>query len=167
MSQAVRTTVTILVLCAVIMVAAVWAWGAATEPLPAKVDLPICVDTAVVAGESVYPAQVTVSVYNASDRDGLAGRTMQSLRDAGFAEGQSGNAKGAKVPDAAIWTDNPNSPAVQLVASHLGPGVEVEVRQGLGAGVTVVVGNRFETVVKGHSSVTSEEDTEICTPPAT
>ena len=165
MSEAARTTITLLVLCAVILLAAVWGWGAATEPLPAKVDRPICVDTPVGAGEPVYPAQVTVSVYNASNRSGLARRTMQELRDAGFAEGQSGNATRVRVPEVAIWTDRPTNPAVQLLASHLGPGVEIEVRKGLGAGVTVVVGNRFDGVVEGQPSATAPEDTAICSPP--
>jgi hypothetical protein len=165
MSQTVRTTVTLLTLCVIVVLAAVWGWSAATEPLPAKVDRPICVDTQVAADEEVYPAQVAVSVYNASDRAGLAARTMQDFEDAGFHEGLSGNVKRARVPEVAIWTDNPASPAVQLVASHLGPRVQVEVRQELGVGVTVVVGNRFDGLVEGQPSVISEEDTEICSPP--
>ena len=44
-----------------------------TEPFPGKVDPPICVDTTYAAGERIYPQDVTVSVLNASRREGLAG----------------------------------------------------------------------------------------------
>jgi hypothetical protein len=165
MSARVRTSVTLLALCALVVLAAVWGWSAATEPLPGKVDRPICVDTPVAAGAKVYPAQVAVSVYNASHREGLAGRTMQSLKDAGFVAGEAGNVQRARVPEVAIWTEDPHSPAVQLVASHLGPGARVEKHAGLGVGVTVIVGDRFTGVVKGRPAVAAEKDTQICSPP--
>ena len=165
MYGAARTTVTLVALCALVALAAAWGWKAATAPLPGKVDSPLCVDASVAKGAKVYPQQVTVSVYNASQRSGLAGRTMQALQDQGFARGEDGNAGSAKVARAAIWTDNPDSPAVRLLASHLGKGVQVQEHEGLGAGVTVIVGDKFKGVVTGARSVVSTESTEICSPP--
>ena len=59
---------------------------------------------------------MTVSVYNASDRVGLAERTMAEFEDQGFGAGKVGNApKGTVVHYAQVWTDDPPDPAVQLV----------------------------------------------------
>jgi hypothetical protein len=167
MTQAAKTAATLAALALLLAVAAVWGWKATTEPLPAKVDTAICVDTAVDAGADLYPQQVTVSVYNAGQRDGLAGRTMQLFVDAGFSEGNSGNASSAKVSRVEIWTTDPDSPAVALVASYLPDDTEVERREGIGAGVTVVVGDDFTrtTLKKGQESVAVESDTEVCSPP--
>ncbi len=165
MTQGVRTALTLAALALLLCLAALWGWTAATKPLPAKVDSAVCVDTAVSKGDKVYPQQVTVSVLNGGQREGLAGRTMQLFKDRGFAEGTAGNAASAKVRVAEIWTEDPDSPAVRLVASVLGKGVEVKQQTSPGAGVTVVVGDEFRKLAKGRASVTSTEDTEICSPP--
>ena len=165
MSQTMRTTITLLVLGVLLAVAAVWGWKATMEPLPAKVDSPICVEADVSEGDKVFPQQVAVSVYNASQREGLAGRTMQLLTDEGFVKGQAGNATGAKVDVAAIWTTEPENPDVRLVASYLGPDVDIERRDGLGVGVTVVVGDKFKELAAGRRAVRASEDTQICSPP--
>jgi hypothetical protein len=167
MAQAARTTATLAVLGGLLLLAAVWGWNAATKPLPAKVDSAICVDTAVDAGSKLYPQQVTVSVFNAGQRDGLAGRTMQLFVDAGFSEGSSGNASSAKVRKVAIWTTEPESPAVKLVAGYLPDDVEIERRNGIGVGVTVVVGDDFNStnLARGKKSVTVESDSQVCSPP--
>jgi hypothetical protein len=165
MSQTLRTTITLAVLGVLLVVAAVWGWHATMKPLPAKVDSPICVDTPISEGEKVYPQQVTVSVYNAGQREGLAGRTMQLLKDQGFVEGQAGNAPSAKVAKVAIWTTEPDSPDVRLLATYLGPDVEIERRDGAGIGVTVVVGDLFTDLSDGKRSIRNTADTEICSPP--
>lgn len=164
MTQAMRTTLTLLGLGVLLVVAAVWGWNAAMKPLPAKVDSPICVDSPVSAGEKVYPQQVTVSVYNAGQREGLAGRTMQLFRDEGFNAGNAANAASAKVSTVAIWTTQPDNPDVQLVASYLG-GVDIERREGPGVGVNVIVGDRFKELTKGRPAVAAESDATICSPP--
>jgi hypothetical protein len=168
MTQGVRSAITISVLGLLLVIAAVWGWSAATEPLPGKVDTPICVQEPVPAGTKVFPEEVTVSVYNAGTRDGLAARTMQLFTDTGFSEGNSGNVTTAQpVRVAAIWTDDPASPAVLLVASRLGPDVEIERRDppGVGVGVVVVVGDDFTDLVKGRRAASSDEDSQICSPP--
>lgn len=163
MPESVRTTITLVVLAVLLVGAAVWGWNAATDPLPAKVDRPVCVETEVGAGERLYPQQVTVSVYNASDRSGLAGRTMRDLEDAGFAEGRTGDAARTRVGDVAIWSTEPTSPAVQLVASYLGD-VDIERREGLGPGVTVVVGKQFGRLAEGAQYVEADEAATVCGP---
>jgi hypothetical protein len=166
MAQGARSAVTIAVLGLLLVVAAAWGWFAATAPLPAKVDTSICVPRTVDSGTKVFPEDVTVSVFNGGTREGLAGRTMQLFSDRGFAEGNSGNVTPEPpVRVAAIWTEEPTSPAVRLVASRLGPKVDVERRDAPGAGVAVVVGDGFRHLVKGRRTVVAKEDTEICSPP--
>jgi hypothetical protein len=165
MTRGVRTAVTLAALCLVLLVAALWGWKATTKPLPGKVDSPICVNTEVAAGDKVFPEQVTVSVYNSGEREGLAGRTMQLLTDTGFAKGISGNAPDGKVTSSAIWTNDPDNPDVLLVASWLGPDVEIDDRSGMGAGVTVVVGDDFKDLAKGRHKVVAKSDAVICSPP--
>lgn len=164
MAEGARSAITISVLGLLLVLAAVWGWSAVTDPLPAKVDTPICVDRAVGAGTKVFPEDVTVSVFNAGAREGLAGRTMQLLADDGFAEGTMGNVS-ARVGVAQIWTLDPQSPAVQLVASRFGADVEIERREPPGVGVAVVVGDAFTELAKGRRSVSAEDDATICSPP--
>jgi len=164
MSEGMRSAVTLSVLGVLLVVAALWGWSAATDPLPGKVDTPLCVTKVVPSGEKVFPQDVTVSVYNASDREGLAGRTMQLLTDEGFAEGTSGNVT-ARIDVVQIWTVEPKSPAVRLVASRFGADVEIERRNPPGVGVAVVVGDDFQDLVKGRKTVIAESDSEICSPP--
>src|SRR4051812_10123308 len=119
MGQRRRSAITMGVLGLLLLVAGAWGWTAATEPLPGKVDSPICVKQRIPAGKKIFPQDVTVSVYNAGTREGLAGHTMALLTAEGFAEGRSGNvATKARVARVQVWTLQPRSPAVQLVASR-------------------------------------------------
>jgi hypothetical protein len=166
MREGARSAVTIVVLGTILAIGAVWGWRAMTEPFPGKADASACVTQAVQRGEKVYPDQVVVSVLNAGNREGLAGRTMGLLVDEGFREGDSGNApKRARVTRAQIWTADPSSPAVALVASRLGPGTKVVRRRTAGAGVVVVVGDGFKRLTKGRELVVAKRDAQICSPP--
>lgn len=169
MPQIAKSAITLAVLTLMLGVGALWGWSAMTAPLPEKSDPPTCVDRAVSAGEKVFPDQVTVSVLNASDRNGLAGRTLSLFTDAGFGRGEAGNVP-ANSPDvrvAAIWTRTPDNPDVQLVASRLGRDVEIVDRDHRSPGVVVVVGDDFADLVKGERSVRAQDDATICTPPVT
>jgi hypothetical protein len=166
MGQGARSAITLAVLGLVLVVAAIWAWGAAMEPLPEKASTPVCVDRDVRQGEKVFAQDVTVSVYNAGTREGLAGRVMQELTDAGFHRGNSGNAAPTvRVAVAQIWTLDPDNPDVRLVASRLGDQVDIERRDPVGTGVTVVVGDQFTDVQPGRKAVAARADATICSPP--
>jgi hypothetical protein len=166
MAQGARSAVTLAVLCTLLAIAAAWGWDAATDPFPGKAEALTCVDQKVERGEKVYPDQVVVSVFNAGDREGLAGRTMGLLVDEGFREGDSGNAPAkAKVATAEIWTKDVKSPAVALVASRLGADAKIVRRRASGSGVVVVVGDGFKRLAKGRQLVVAKQDAEICSPP--
>lgn len=168
MAQSARTTVVLLVLALTLVIAGYLGFQRATEPFPGRAEAPKCVDTQVEAGGKVFPEDVTVSVYNASERNGLAERTMDEFTGAGFGEGDTGNApRAAEVPYAAIWTTEPENPDVLLVASRLGPQTEVVREDGLGVGVTVLVGDEFEHLVKGRKQVSASDEATICSPPVT
>ena len=64
-----------------------------------------------------------------------------------------------------IWTQDPTSPAVQLVAAHLGGAVKVVRQEPTAPGVQVVVGDRFKNLEKGPRKVVAEGDVEVCGPP--
>jgi hypothetical protein len=164
MSQAAKTVVTLAVLVVLLGVAAAWGWSSLTKPLPGLADAPVCVETPVGAGDTVTPEQVTVSVLNAGKRSGLAGQTMTDLVDQGFTEGDRGNAPATMpVGNVQIWTDDPDSPAVALVATRLKK-VRVVQRDVDQVGVVIVVGDKFRGVGKGRPSVTATKPTTICSP---
>ncbi len=161
-----RTALTLATLAVILLVAAAWGISALTAPFPGKVDLPTCVATDVAKGTKVFPDQVVVSVFNAGNREGLAGLTMRQLTTANFVAGNSGNAPDrAKVPRAQIWSSEPGNPAVQLVARQFRPKARVVKGKALGPGVVVVVGDGFRTLVKGPKRVVAKRASTICSPP--
>ncbi len=164
-----RSLATLSVLGVLMLVGVTWGWSAATSPLPDYEDPPICENATVAAGDKVYPDQVTVSVINAGGRDGLAGRTMEQLVAKGFFEGETANGSAtAKVNGAEIWTDDPDSAAVRLVATYLaknGRGVVVKEQEPDRLGINVVVGAQFEAVVTGRKAIAAKTDATVCSPP--
>lgn len=166
MSETARAATTLLVLLGLLVAGLAWGWSAATTPLPKPVELDPCTRVELSEGDPVYPDQVLVSVLNAGRREGLASRTMLQLVEAGFVAGDRGNAPSRSgVQTAEIWTDDPDNPAVRLVRTWLGKGVEVRSEPTTAAGVVVVVGDRFQDLATGRERVRAKSDTTICSPP--
>ena len=165
MSSHVRSLATLVVLALVLVLAAVWGWSAIRQPFPKESSPPPCRDREFAKGDVLKPRDVTVSVWNSGKRVGLAGLTMNLLVEDGFDRGAEGNTPGKRrVERVEIWTDEPQNPAVQLVASHLGK-VDIVKRSGRAPGVLVVVGDGFEDLVPGKKSVTVRADATVCGPP--
>ncbi len=167
MPQLAKTGLTMLVLVGIVAAGIAWGWKSFTSPLPERaVEPAICTATEVAKGDEVFPEDVTVSVYNASRRVGLAGRTLEQLNQQGFGIGSKGNAPdGTKVRVAEIWVADKRDPAALLVKSYLGPRVKLRRLDGLGLGLTVVVGTKFDKVTQGRESVVAKTSTTVCTPP--
>jgi hypothetical protein len=169
MGSRLRSLLTLGGLVLLLVVAATWGLSALTQPFPGDDGPSICAEEQYAAGDRVRPGDVVVSVLNAGSRNGLAGLTLNLLEEAGFAPGQEGNVPGgtkAKVGVVQIWTDDPRSPAVRLVASHLGDDAQVVRREATTAGVQVVVGDGFEDLVDGEKSMRVKADTTVCGPVA-
>jgi LytR cell envelope-related transcriptional attenuator len=166
LTQHVKTLLTLAVLAVLVLVGVTWGWSSLTSPFPQKAAQGPCVTTTLQPGDRVSAPKLVVSVFNASDRVGLAERTMSEFEDQGFGPGDVGNApKGTAVQFAQVWSQNPRDPAVRLVVSRLGRLAHIIKKTHSGPGIIVVVGTRFEKLVPGLSSVKVTEPTSICSPP--
>ena len=166
MNVHVKTLLTLAVLAVLVVLGVTWGWAALTTPLPHRAATKTCYPTRLQPGDRVSAPKVTVSVFNASTRVGLAERTMSAFEDQGFGAGAVGNApKGTIVHFAQIWTSDRKNPAVQLVASRLGPHAGIVNKKHAGPGVVVMVGPQFHDLVQGRQSTKVRTATSICSPP--
>ena len=145
------TAATLLVAVVVLVVMGMWGLHALTAPIPSDATGsaskgPTCKPADQKVTKFLRRRDVTVSVYNAGGRAGLAQKTMDLLEQAGFKVGEVKNAPdGVKVPRAAVYTTKTDSPAAQLVAQVLGQKTQiVHSDLELGPGVDIMVGNRFK-----------------------
>jgi hypothetical protein len=161
-----KTLLTLAVLAVLLLLGVSWGWSSLTKPFPHKATPRDCYPTEYQPGDRVSAPKVTVSVFNASERGGLAERTMGAFEDQGFGSGNVGNApKDAVVHYAQIWAEDRNDPAVRLVASRLGPHASIVSRKHKGPGVVVMVGPLFDKLVEGKASIKVTQTTTICSPP--
>lgn len=121
-------------------------------------------DAGLAKGDLVRSRDVTVSVYNAGTRSGLASQTLQELAARGFIEGDVGNAPADadNVRVVRVLTTKKSDPAAQLVARQFGKRTPVSVAPDLGAGVEVVVGDRFVGLVKAPRSIKAKASGSGC-----
>jgi hypothetical protein len=166
LNQHVKTLLTLAVLGVLVVVGVTWGWSAFTSPFPHTAKQSLCLRTTLQPGDRVSAPKLIVSVFNGSQRVGLAESTMAEFQDQGFGLGKVGNApKGTAVQFAQVWNTHPANPAVRLVLSRLGPLAHVIKKHHGGPGVIVVVGTRFQKLVPGLSSVKVTAPTTICSPP--
>ncbi len=128
---------------------------------------PTCADRTVNAGQQLTSNLVTVNVFNASRRAGLANRVTINLQRKGFLGGQIGNSTSAAKPRAvAILTSDRNDPRVKLVAGQFRDHVTYaasDIR--VDSGVTVIVGDSYTGLAKkAHSSVRADQAVTMCVP---
>jgi hypothetical protein len=115
-----------------------------------------CDEEGVARGDVVRPADVTVSVYNAGTRTGLAGQTLDQLVARGFIKGRAGNAanKYASVRYVRVLAPTRNDPVAKLVALQFGPRTLVQAAtRNQGPGVEVVVGDAFVGLAKAPTKL--------------
>jgi hypothetical protein len=162
-----RTLVTLAFLTVLMLAGVAWGWSQVTEPFPGKVAASVCVPTSYAEGEELFVQDVTVSVLNASSREGLASRTLALLEDAGFAAGEADNAPvGTTVSTPAeIWVTDADDPGAKLLRRWVG---KVPIRSDVTSpepGVTLVVGDAFGELVDGPASLVLSSDAVVCSPP--
>jgi hypothetical protein len=159
--------VTLLVLCAILGVFLLIGWRSVTAPGPWDEDGPSAADCVegVEKGDLVRTTDVTVSVFNAGTRSGLAGRSQEELLARGFLPGEIGNAPDdiGKVPRVAVLAPSPEDPAAMLVARQFGKGTKVqEYDADLGSGVAVVVGDRYSGLSKAPRRMRAQAEGSGC-----
>ena len=139
--------------------------------LTAKTDEVVATETCrssvVKAGTELNSNVVTVNVFNASARSGLANRALINLQANGFLGGQIGNSQSATKPKrVAILTDDPDDPRVKLVAAQFKDEVEyapadIQVEDG----IIVVVGDDYRGLkTEPATTITTDRDIPVCTP---
>lgn len=127
---------------------------------------PTCEPRTIESGAKLGAGQITVNVYNASNRSGLATRTLRKLEDAGFRRGELGNAGDSvsNVDNVVIETKDKDSAAVRLVKKQFKGKVKVRKPQSETAtGVRILLGKDFEDVKnKAPNKITAKNATEVC-----
>ncbi len=167
----ITTAVTMIVLCGVLVVAAVAGWRALFADLPGDETAsdepsPSCTTEQVDPGQRIRSVQVTVSVYNGGTRSGLADETLSALRKRGFKAGDVGNAPSdTNVKRVAVWSTEENDVEARLVARQFGKKVAVTFSDvDLGPGVDVIVGNKFRGLTKAKRSIKVKAPQDVCIP---
>jgi hypothetical protein len=134
------------------------------EPAPAE---PGCKDKVIAAGSPIDSNVVTINVFNASARSGLANRAKLDLQKNGFRGGQIGNSQSATKPRrVAILTNDPADPRVALVAAQFKDKVDYAAPDiSVDDGVIVVVGDDYRGVkTDATTSTTSPKALTVCVP---
>ncbi len=128
---------------------------------------PTCENKTVAAGDELTSNLVTVNVFNASKRSGLANRVNINLQRNGFLGGEIGNdASAAKPAAVTILTNDPDDPQVKLVAAqfknkvaYAAPDITVD------RGVVIVVGDDYSSLKsEPPNSVVAKTAVTTCVP---
>ncbi|MCW2841493.1 MAG: hypothetical protein JWR55_2976 [Aeromicrobium sp.] len=126
-----------------------------------------CESSVVKTGSDLNSNVVTVNVFNASNRSGLANRELINLQANGFLGGQIANSTSATKPrHVAILTNDRDDPRVKLVAAQFKDDVEyaapdVQVEQG----VIVVVGDDYRGLKnEARTTIKTDRDIPVCIP---
>lgn len=137
----------------------------ATPPQPAAA--PTCEPRTVAAGDKLSSNVVTVNVFNASKKSGLANRVNINLQRNGFLGGEIGNSNsGAKPAPVTILTNDQNDPRVELVAAQFSNDVKYAVPDiAVKEGVVIVIGDGFTKLKsKPARSIVASTDVTTCVP---
>lgn len=167
----ITTTITMLALIGLLVLGAAWGWKALFAELPdtftaTEEPAPTCTTQAVKAGEQIRSKQVRVSVFNGGTRSGLAGQTLDALMKRGFLPGDTDNAPSdIEVRIVQVWSTEEDDPRARLVARQFGKDVKVRFAdEDLGPGVDVIVGDKFNRLVKAPRTLTVKQSQEFCAP---
>ena len=163
------SAVTILVLIGLLVAGAYVGWQSISAPLPGdddpeKAERPRC-EEGFSRGDVVQTKDVTVSVYNAGSRSGLADQTRSELTARGFIPGDVGNAPTEleEVRFVRVLAPNPSDPTARLVALQFGENTYIEpATQDLGPGVEVIVGDDFVGLVEARSTIRARRSGSGC-----
>lgn len=145
--RSVRTGAALAVGVVVLILMAVVGMKAAFKPLPGAVssDNAPCSASEMDYKKEIFRKEITVSVYNAGGKKGLAGDTLDRLEANNFRPGELANAPDEEPVDGVeVRTTDATSEAAKLVALNLGTDVKIiQVDEDYGPGIDVFVGKGF------------------------
>lgn len=148
MNDRLRTALTMTLLVGVLLGMGFFGWKATTAKFP-TLGGPTK-ETCQLWKEKtkVKRGEIAVSVYNGSNRAGLAGDTQRRLLKLGFKPGNTGNAPdGTNVGTVVVWTTTEGDPTAQLVARQFKQKARVVVvEESYGPGPDVILGPKFKGV---------------------
>lgn len=128
---------------------------------------PLCKDRTLATGAMLNSNYLTVNVYNASDKSGVANRVRINLERNGFLGGIAANNPGQLAPaNIMIITQDPKDPKVMLLAQQFNGKVEYgqadfETKDGM----SVIVGPKFQGVnEKAPTSLKVATPVKVCVP---
>ena len=126
---------------------------------------PTCENRTIAEGEKLTSNLVTVNVYNASQRAGLANRVGINLQRRGFLAGTVANSTSEVKPEGvAILTDDRDDPRVKLVAQQFNDVEFSEPDIKIAEGVTVIVGDAYKDLVDASREIESDRAITVCVP---
>jgi LytR cell envelope-related transcriptional attenuator len=140
-------------------------WVAAAPPSSLASPPPCQAADAADAAVALTPGAVTVNVYNATNRDGLARSVAKSLRTQGFNIGEIANDPLGKriVGVGEVRHGQLGTADANLVAKQL-PGAKVVLEKRTDDSVDLVLGNRF-SALRAPAGVVQTHATKPTTPP--
>ena len=134
---------------------------------PSPPEAATCEPRTVAAGDKLTSNLVTVNVFNASKKSGLANRVNINLQRNGFLGGEIGNSNsGAKPAPVTILTNDVEDPRVKLVAAQFMNKVRYSVPDiAVKEGVVIVIGDGFTKLKhKPVRSIVASTDVTTCVP---
>jgi hypothetical protein len=118
-------------------------------------------------GQPVKASAVTVNVFNASNRGGLATQIRRELEARGFTVDQSANNPTQNHPKSVmILANDPSDPVVQLVAAQFA-GATIEYGHedsSLSRGVSIIVGADYPGIGSAVTELAASQSTTVCIP---
>lgn len=124
----------------------------ASEPLPEQAIL--------AAAGGLAPADVTVQILNASDRQGLAAEVGETLGALGFGVGEVGNAD-APTPQTVIRFSPDRAAAADLLAETV-PSATTAPDPGASGVLQLVLGQSFDGVIRAATTTGSAAPAATC-----
>ena len=165
-----RATITLslvgLVMVGTFAYAAAYFQGWVAAARPSSLASPPCqAADAADAADALTPSTVTINVYNATDRNGLARSVAKSLRTQGFNIGEIANDPLGKriVGVGEVRHGQLGTADANLVAKRL-PGAKVVLDKRTDDSVDLVLGNRF-SALRAPAGVVQTHATKPTTPP--
>lgn len=149
-----KTPVTLLVLLLVLLGAAFYGWRSVvasttsgnTTSSPTVGQQPCTKHKQIRKGQRIFAADIVVNVYNAGSIPGLAAATSIRLTDQGFRPGVIADApRRISAKNVTILSNTRRSPEVRLVAKQFKGRVVIR-KDDLGAGIDVILGDKFQAV---------------------